>query len=81
MVDRNEVINLYEAKKASTLQVVSIPNIGLLENLGLYVGTEIVIQNRYRFGGPVLLRVRDAYQVAIGKDIAKQVTVKEVSTS
>ena len=72
----NQRINLYEARKHGAFQVVSVPNIGLLENLGIRAGTHIKIQNRYVFGGPVLLRVEDMYSVALGKDIAKQIEVK-----
>jgi len=74
----NKIANLYEAKKLGTFQVVSIPGIGLLENLGLRSGTQITLQNRYGFGGPVLLRVEGAYSVALGKDIAKQITVRKI---
>jgi Fe2+ transport system protein FeoA len=70
--------NLYEAKRNRILQVASIPNIGLLQNLGLRNGTKITVQNRYSLGGPVLLRVEDAYSIAIGKDIATQIAVQEV---
>ena len=70
--------NLYEAKKMGIFLVVSMPpGIGLLKNLGLRAGTKITLQNRYALGGPVLLRVEDAYSIAIGKDIAKQIIVRE----
>jgi Fe2+ transport system protein FeoA len=72
--------NLYEAGKKGTFQVISAPEIGLLENLGLRTGTIIKIQNRYMLGGPVLLRVEDAYSVALGKDIAKQIQVQEIAS-
>jgi len=73
--------NLYDAKKNTVLSVVSVPNIGLLESLGVREGSHISMQNRYALGGPVLLRVEDAYSVALGKDIAKQITVREVEAS
>lgn len=73
--------NLYKAKKMGTFQVVSVPELGLLENLGLRAGTQITLQNRYIWGGPVLLRVEGAYSIALGKDIAKQITVQEVIAS
>ena len=69
--------NLYDAKKSGAFFVVSIPNISLLENIGLRAGVEVAVQNRFAFGGPVLLKVRDAYSVALGKDIAEQITVRE----
>ena len=73
----DKTVNLYEVKEKSALQVVSLPGIGLLENLGLRVGTQITLQNRYALGGPVLLRVEGAYSIALGKDIASQITVQE----
>ena len=72
-------INLYDAEKAGVFQIVSVPVIGLLESLGLRAGTRIRIQNRYFLGGPVLLCVEDAYSVAVGKDIARQISVEEVA--
>ena len=73
-------MNLYEAKKTCTFQVISVPSIGLLENLGLRRGTQITLQNRYALGGPVLLRVEGAYSIALGKDIASQITVQELDS-
>ena len=76
---KNEMAaSLYEAKKTGAYQVVSVPGIGLLANLGLRAGTKITLQNRYALGGPVLLRVEGAYSIALGKDIAKQIGVQEV---
>ncbi|MCL2574047.1 MAG: ferrous iron transport protein A [Defluviitaleaceae bacterium] len=75
-----KTINLYDAKKEKVLQVTFVPSISLLENLGLRNGTKVVVQSRYGFGGPVLCRVENAFAVAIGKDIATQIAVKEVSS-
>ena len=70
-------INLYEAKNRGTFHVASIPQIRLLESMGLRKGTQITVKNRYIMGGPVLLRVEGAYDLALGKDIAQQIAVKE----
>ena len=70
--------NLYAAKKNELLQIVSVPKINLLENLGLRVGTQVEIQSRYAFGGPVLLKIESAFTVAVGKDIATQIMVRKV---
>jgi len=75
------VVNLYEAGKGESFQVDSVPKIGMLENLGLRVGTQVTVQSRYAFGGPVLLRVEGAFAVAIGKDIATQIAVRRVVAS
>ena len=72
---------LYEASHKGPYFVNLVPDIKLLENLGLRVGTKIEIQNRYAFGGPVLLRVEDAFSIAIGKDIAKHISVTEISAA
>ena len=74
-----DIKNLYEAKKRGNFTITSVPNIELLENLGVRAGTQITIQSRYAFGGPVLLRIEDAYSVALGKDIAKQISVQELN--
>jgi len=71
--------NLYEAKAKHAFLVASVPDIRLLESLGVRAGTRITVQNRYAWGGPVLLRVEGAYSVAVGKDIAKQIAVRELA--
>ena len=68
-------MNLYTAQKGINLQVVHVPDVGLLKNLGLRQGTKISIKHRYALGGPVLLNVEESFVVAIGKDIATQITV------
>ena len=73
-------MSLYEAKNNNTYRVTSTPNIGLLESLGVRTGTQITVQNRYSFGGPILLRIEDACSVALGKVIAKQITVEETAS-
>jgi len=75
------VVNLYKANKGGTFQVESVPKIGLLENLGLRIGTQVTVQSRYALGGPVLLRVEGAFAVAIGKDIATQIAVRSIIAS
>ena len=77
-IEQKGLSSLYDAEKMGMFQVVSTPGIGLLENLGLRTGTHITLQNRYSMGGPVLLRVEGAYTIALGKDIAECITVKEV---
>ena len=74
----SQPVNLYQAKKCGNFLVASVPQIPLLESMGLRIGTQVTLQNRYALGGPVLLRVEGAYSVALGKDIAQQIAVKEV---
>jgi len=75
----SEAINLYEARKKGTFHVKNVPDVGLLKSLGLRVGSKVTVQNRYLFGGPVLLRIDGNYTIAIGKDIAQKIAVGEVS--
>ena len=75
----SEIMSLYQAKKNGVFQVASTPNISLLENLGINIGTKLTLQSRYALGGPVLLRVENSFTVAIGKDIATQIGVLEVT--
>ena len=75
------MMNLYEAKNSDSFQLASLPDIGLLQSMGLRVGTQVKVQSRYALGGPILLRVEDAFSVAIGKDIATQISVREVAPS
>jgi Fe2+ transport system protein FeoA len=72
-------MSLYDANKKSELQITALPQINLLESMGLRVGTNVAVQTRYAFGGPVLLRVEDSFLIALGKDIAQQIAVKEVA--
>ena len=71
-------ISLYNAKKQGVFEVMTLPAISMLGNLGLRPGTHVTVKGRYALGGPVLLRVENAFVVAIGKDIATQIAVKEV---
>ena len=77
--DKNSGMSLYEAEKKRPLEVVAVPEVAQLHNLGLRVGTRLAVENRYRLGGPVWLRVEDAYGVAVGADVARHITVKEVT--
>ena len=74
-------INLYGAGRSGTFLVTCLPGIGALESLGLRVGSRVSVQNRYGWGGPVLLRVEDSFEIALGKDIASQIFVREAPPS
>ena len=76
-----KLTNLYEAKKRGRFKIAHLPKINLLESMGLRSGTNITVQDRYSFGGPVLLRIEEAYTVALGKDIALQIAVTDLSAS
>jgi len=75
----SDAITLYMAQKNGHFTVMDVPDIDLLENLGVRSGASVSLQNRYAFGGPVVLKIENAYSVAIGKDIASQIIVKEAA--
>ncbi len=70
--------SLYHVKKNQSYKITAVPDIALLDSLGMHTDTIITLQNRYALGGPVLLRV-DTCTVALGKDIAQQIMVEEVA--
>jgi Fe2+ transport system protein FeoA len=69
---------LYDMQKKCCCRVVSIPDHPLLDSLGICSDAVITVENKYKFGGPVLLKI-DTATVAIGKDIAEQILVEEVA--
>ena len=69
--------NLYHAKLDSTYKVEFVPDIGLLNSLGIRRDVVIRVKNKYDLGGPVLLQI-DTGVVALGKDIAVQIMLQEV---
>jgi len=73
-----EKTTLYKVKKGSKYTVVSVPEITLLNSIGIRAGLHIRVQSHYFFGGPVLLRVEETYTVALGKQIANQIFVEEM---
>lgn len=76
---REEFMTLYDGKVKHTYQVLSIDiDIGIkrrLEAIGLIEQTKVEIVNQKR-NGSIIIRVRGT-RWAIGKTIAKGITVKE----
>lgn len=66
---------LYSSEKGKNYLVTQIPDISLLENLGIFVGSQILKKRTYKLGGPVLVEI-DTREVAIGKEIAKLIKVQ-----
>ncbi len=70
-------MNLYEANNNKYL-VTELPEIDLLNSLGVFEGAVINKVSTYKMGGPVLILI-DSREVAIGKDTAILIKVEEVS--
>ncbi|MGI6168712.1 MAG: FeoA family protein [Christensenellales bacterium] len=70
--------NLYRAPENKTYTVCSVPELGILASLGIYPGTVLRKTKKYHLGGPVLITLATR-QLALGKDIAKDILVTEVA--
>ena len=71
-------LNLYGAKHGKSYVVKDAPDLGILKCLGVHEGAEIFKKHDYRLGGPVLLMIGTC-ELAIGKDIAEQISISEVN--
>lgn len=68
--------SVYLAESHKEYIVEKLPTVGLLPCLGIYPKSRVKKSYRYRFGGPVVLTVGNR-EVAVGKDIASHIIVKE----
>ncbi len=76
-VEKNKAeLNLYGAKKGKTYTVTSTPDYMLLSSIGILEGVKIRIESKYKLGGPVSVSL-STRKIAIGKDIASKILVKE----
>lgn len=66
--------NLYTAENDLMYIVGKTPNMSLLNTLGVFEGSKIIKKNTYKMGGPVLILI-DGREVAIGKDLACEISV------
>ncbi len=69
--------SLYTAIEHKKYHVKELPEIPLLQSLGVFQGAIIEKTHTYGFGGPVLLMI-DNREVAVGKNYAKEIKVEEV---
>ena len=70
-------MNLEEAPNKSTLEIISISQVKLLEDamrFGIEVGEAIQIINKLP-GGPIVIQ-KNQQQIAIGRELAKAVEVR-----
>lgn len=74
---RHNENTIYSVDVNKEYVVEEVPQAGLLPCLGIYPKSRVRKSYRYKMGGPVLLQVGNR-EVAVGKDIADQILVKEV---
>lgn len=68
---------LTEGKKGNTYQILEIPPLPELKNIGIYPGKKVKFRFQYPFSGPVIIQVyRRDY--AISGTLAKQIRIKEL---
>lgn len=68
--------NIYQAKNNKYYVIESVPDAPLLLSLGIEPNMRVFKKYSYRLGGPVILNI-DMCQIAVGKDIAQKIMVKE----
>lgn len=67
--------DLYSAQAGENYRVLTAPDAPMINTLGIYVGGVLKKKTTYSFGGPVLVDI-NGREVAIGKDIATEISVE-----
>ena len=70
-------MKLKEGKRKRHYQILTVPPVPALQNIGIYPGQRVEVRFQYPFSGPVIVRIyrRD---FAIGGTIAEQIRIKEL---
>lgn len=68
--------NIYEVKNNKPYIIQEIPDLKLLNSLGIRKNVQVFKKHSYRLGGPVVIKV-DMSEIALGKDIAEKIVVRE----
>ncbi|KAB2951807.1 ferrous iron transport protein A [Heliorestis acidaminivorans] len=69
---------LYNIDQKSKYVIEQIPQVGLLKSLGLREGATVTVLSQQPLGGPIVIKIGSRH-IAIAKDLADQITVKETS--
>lgn len=75
---RDDLIDIYHAENGYEYIVEEVPENSLLASLGIYKNSIVKKNYRYKFGGPVVMRV-SSRDIAIGKDVAEGIKVRKVA--
>lgn len=70
-------MTLYDLQNNNKCIIKKMPLINLLYSLGLREGLSISITTRQPLGGPIVVQMGNR-NIAIAKDIAKKIQVKEL---
>ncbi len=71
-------MSLYKLKCSNSCTIEKVPTGGLLNSLGVREGLSVLIKSKQPFGGPVVIQIGSRC-IAIAKDLAENIMVKEVS--
>lgn len=69
---------LYKLKPRRQCVIERMPQVKLLNSMGVREGMPVSIMSIQPLGGPIVIRIGNR-NVAIAKDLAEQIFVKEVS--
>lgn len=70
-------MKLTDSIKRKRYIVEAIPDIEFLTSIGIDKGIEFIMETRQPLGGPVVIKI-GSRNVAIGKDIAREIEIREV---
>lgn len=68
--------SLYNVPDNCNYTVADVPNVKVLNSLGIFPGSVVRKKKKYGLGGPVLINLATR-ELALGKDIATAILVEE----
>lgn len=68
--------SIYEVQNNKSYIIEEIPDVKLLQSLGIRKNAKVFKKLSYKLGGPVVLAV-DMSEIALGKDVAEKILVRE----
>ncbi|MBU5485818.1 ferrous iron transport protein A [Clostridium sp. MSJ-11] len=71
-------MNLYDLKVSSNCEIGNIPEIPLLNSIGVRKGIRVEVVSKQPFSGPIVIKIAKR-NIAIAKEIANKIKVKEVA--
>lgn len=71
-------MSLYTLAKAHRCVIEKLPEITMLNSLGLREGISVTVKSKQPLGGPIVIQIGNRC-IAVAKDVAEKIVVKEVS--
>ncbi len=70
-------MSIYQFKGKNSCIIEKMPQVPLLSSLGLREGMKVKVLSKQPLGGPIVVSMGNR-SIAIAKDVANQILVKEV---